>query len=139
MRILTVVHFFLPVFIGLGILVQPAYIYLVQGGLRADRQEVAQYISSQTENSDKVYAWDNSAGVYISSQRLSAATITTAEPFLNTDENVNSLIYDLNKSEAKYVVVNKYISMLDKVKTILESQYKAIQTTDHFIIYQKNE
>ena len=132
-------HFFLPVFIGLGILVQPAYIYLVQGGLRADRQEVAQYISSQTENSDKVYAWDNSAGVYISSQRLSAATITTAEPFLNTDENVNSLIYDLNKSEAKYVVVNKYISMLDKVKTILESQYKAIQTTDHFIIYQKNE
>ena len=83
--------------------------------------------------------WYNSAGVYISSQRLSAATITTAEPFLNTDENVNSLIYDLNKSEAKYVVVNKYISMLDKVKTILESQYKAIQTTDHFIIYQKNE
>lgn len=58
---------------------------------------------------------------------------------VNTDENVNSLIYDLNKSEAKYVVVNKYISMLDKVKTILESQYKAIQTTDHFIIYQKNE
>ena len=52
---------------------------------------------------------------------------------------MNSLIYDLNKSEAKYVVVNKYISMLDKVKTILESQYKAIQTTDHFIIYQKNE
>ncbi|MGZ7196691.1 quinol oxidase, partial [Streptococcus pyogenes] len=70
-------HFFLPVFIGLGILVQPVYIYLVQGGLRADRQEVAQYISSQTENSDKVYAWDNSASVYISSQRLSAATITT--------------------------------------------------------------
>jgi hypothetical protein len=79
------------------------------------------------------------AGVYTSSQRLSAATITTAEPFINTDENVNSLIYDLNKNESKYVVVNKYISMLDKVKTILESQYKAIQTTDHFIIYQKNE
>ena len=41
-------HFFLPVFIGLGeFLYNLPYIYLVQGGLRADRQ-VARYISSQT-------------------------------------------------------------------------------------------
>lgn len=83
--------------------------------------------------------WDNSASIYLSSQRLSAATITTAEPYLNTDDNKNSLMYDINKNEAKFVVVNKNLPILDEIKTNLESQYQSVQTTDYFTIYQKNE
>ncbi|MDW8751844.1 quinol oxidase [Streptococcus suis] len=132
-------QFFLPLFICLGIFAQPAYAYLLQGELVADRENVAQYVSEQTEEADKIYVWDNSASIYLDSQRLSSATITTITPYLNTTENKNSLIYDLNKNDATYVVVNKNLPILDEVKTNLESQYKSVQTTDHFIIYQKNE
>lgn len=132
-------QFFLPLFICLGMVAQPAYAYLLQGELVADRENVAQYISEQTEEADKIYVWDNSASIYLDSQRLSSATITTVEPYLNTAENKNSLIYDLNKNEAKFVVVNKNLPILDDVKANLETQYKSVQTTDHFVIYQKNE
>ncbi|HEL2110696.1 TPA: quinol oxidase [Streptococcus suis] len=132
-------QFFLPLFICLGIFAQPAYAYLLQGELVADRENVAQYISEQTEEADKIYVWDNSASIYLDSQRLSSATLTNVEPYLNTTENKNSLIYDLNKNDATYVVVNKNLPILDDVKTNLETQYKSVQTTDHFIIYQKNE
>ncbi|NQJ68654.1 quinol oxidase [Streptococcus suis] len=132
-------QFFLPLFICLGIFAQPAYAYLLQGELVADRENVAQYVSEQTEEADKIYVWDNSASIYLDSQRLSSATITTITPYLNTAENKNSLIYDLNKNDATYVVVNKNLPILDEVKTNLEAQYKSVQTTDHFIIYQKNE
>ncbi|HEM4051150.1 TPA: quinol oxidase [Streptococcus suis] len=130
---------FLPLFICLGIFAQPAYAYLLQGELLADRENVAQYISEQTEKTDKIYVWDNSASIYLDSQRLSSATLTNVEPYLNTTENKNSLIYDLNKNDATYVVVNKNLPILDEVKTNLEAQYKSVQTTDHFVIYQKNE
>ncbi len=109
------------------------------GDLRTDREQVANYIDEQTKDSDKIYVWDNSASIYLSSQRLSAATITTAEPYLNTDDNKNSLMYDINKNEAKFVVVNKNLPILDEIKTNLESQYQSVQTTDYFTIYQKNE
>ncbi|HFI0236910.1 TPA: quinol oxidase [Streptococcus suis] len=132
-------QFFLPLFICLGMVAQPAYAYLLQGELVADRENVAQYISEQTEEADKIYVWDNSASIYLDSQRLSSATITTVEPYLNTAENKNSLIYDLNKNEARFVVVNKNLPILDDVKANLETQYKSVQTTDHFVIYQKNE
>ncbi|HFU4558777.1 TPA: quinol oxidase [Streptococcus suis] len=132
-------QFFLPLFICLGIFAQPAYAYLLQGELVADRDNVAQYVSEQTEEADKIYVWDNSASIYLVSQRLSSAAITTITPYLNTTENKNSLIYDLNKNDATYVVVNKNLPILDEVKTNLEAQYKSVQTTDHFIIYQKNE
>ncbi|HFU4000369.1 TPA: quinol oxidase [Streptococcus suis] len=132
-------QFFLPLFICLGMVAQPAYAYLLQGELVADRENVAQYISEQTEGTDNIYAWDNSASIYLDSQRISSATITTVEPYLNTAENKNSLIYDLNKNEAKFVVVNKNLPILDDVKANLEAQYKSVQTTDHFVIYQKNE
>ncbi len=132
-------QFFLPLFICLGIFAQPAYAYLLQGELVADRENVAQYISEQTEEADKIYVWDDSASIYLDSQRLSSATITTVEPYLNTAENKNSLIYDLNKNDARFVVVNKNLPILDDVKANLETQYKSVQTTDHFVIYQKNE
>ncbi len=48
-------------------------------------------------------------------------------------------MYDINKNEAKFVVVNKNLPILDEIKTNLESQYQSVQTTDYFTIYQKNE
>ncbi len=46
-------------------------------------------------------------------------------------------MYDINKNEAKFVVVNKNLPILDEIKTNLESQYQSVQTTDYFTIYQR--
>lgn len=42
-------QFFLPLAICLGIIAQPVYLYLVQGDLRTDREQVANYIDEQTK------------------------------------------------------------------------------------------
>ncbi|MFX4000042.1 quinol oxidase, partial [Streptococcus suis] len=76
-------QFGLPVAMCLGIIAQPAYLDLIQGDLRTDRDQVANYIGEQTKDSDKMYGWDNRASIYLSSHCLSAATMTTAEPYLN--------------------------------------------------------
>ncbi|HFR3538975.1 TPA: quinol oxidase [Streptococcus suis] len=132
-------HFFLPLVMAFGMVAQPAYTYFVEGDLVTDRASIASYVGQETTKTDKIYVWDNSASIYLDSQRLSSATIITAEPYLTTTGNQNSLLYDLNKNEASLVIVNKNIPLLDDVKANLELQYKPVKTTDYFTVYQKNE
>ncbi|HFI0144584.1 TPA: quinol oxidase [Streptococcus suis] len=132
-------QFFLPLLMIFGIVAQPAYTYFVEGDLVADRASIASYVEQETNEDDKIYVWDDSASIYLDSQRLSSATITTAEPYLTTTDNQNSLVYDLNKNEASLIIVNKNIPLLDDVKANVELQYKSVKTTDYFTVYQKNE
>ncbi|HEM6191363.1 TPA: quinol oxidase [Streptococcus suis] len=132
-------QFFLPVVVALGIVIQPAYTYLVQGDLLAERIDIAQYIRENSDSNDKIFTWDNSASIYLSSRRLSSASIVATEPFLITDENQRSLIFDLNRNEASFIVVNKGIPLSDELASNLELQYKQVKSYDHFVIYQKNE
>ncbi|NQN68360.1 quinol oxidase [Streptococcus suis] len=132
-------QFFLPVVVVLGIVIQPAYTYLVQGDLLAERTDIAQYIRENSDSNDKIFTWDNSASIYLSSRRLSSASIVATEPFLITDENQRSLIFDLNRNEASFIVVNKGIPLSDELASNLELQYKQVESYDHFVIYQKNE
>ncbi|HEM6082758.1 TPA: quinol oxidase [Streptococcus suis] len=132
-------QFFLPVVVALGIVIQPAYTYLVQGDLIAERTDIAQYIRENSDSNDKIFTWDNSASIYLSSRRLSSASIVATEPFLITDENQRSLIFDLNRNEASFIVVNKGIPLSDELASNLELQYKQVESYDHFVIYQKNE
>ncbi|HFU4377281.1 TPA: quinol oxidase [Streptococcus suis] len=132
-------QFFLPLLMIFGIVAQPAYTYFVEGDLVADRASIASYVGQETNEDDKIYVWDDSASIYLDSQRLSSATITTAEPYLTTTDNQNSLVYDLNKNEASLIIVNKNIPLLDDVKANVELQYKSVKTTDYFTVYQKNE
>ncbi|HEM6265452.1 TPA: quinol oxidase [Streptococcus suis] len=132
-------QFFLPVVVALGIVIQPAYTYLVQGDLLAERTDIARYIRENSDSNDKIFTWDNSASIYLSSRRLSSASIVATEPFLITDENQRSLIFDLNRNEASFIVVNKGIPLSDELASNLELQYKQVKSYDHFVIYQKNE
>ncbi|HEM5491466.1 TPA: quinol oxidase [Streptococcus suis] len=132
-------QFFLPVVVALGIVIQPAYTYLVQGDLLAERTDIAQYIRENSDSNDKIFTWDNSASIYLSSRRLSSASIVATEPFLITDENQRNLIFDLNRNEASFIVVNKGIPLSDELASNLELQYKQVESYDHFVIYQKNE
>ncbi|HEP1819364.1 TPA: quinol oxidase [Streptococcus suis] len=132
-------QFFLPVVVALGIVIQPVYTYLVQGDLLAERTDITQYIRENSDSNDKIFTWDNSASIYLSSRRLSSASIVATEPLLITDENQRSLIFDLNRNEASFIVVNKGIPLSDELASNLELQYKQVESYDHFVIYQKNE
>lgn len=132
-------QFFLPLVVALGIVGQPAYTYFVQGDIISERGVIAEYISGQSSSDDTIFVWDNSASIYLSSQRLSSATIIAAKPFLDTDENKRNLVYDLNRNAARFIVVNKGIPLLDDITSNLELQYKQVESYDHFVIYQKNE
>lgn len=132
-------NYFLPLLICLVLLAQPAYSYYVQREFALEREQLAAKIVETTDKSDKIVAWDNSAAIYLDSQRLAATRIMTAKPYLNTDANKESFVYDLNKNEAAMIVVNKGIAMPSEVKDYIQSQYSVVETTAHFILYQQNQ
>ena len=130
--------FFLPLFICIFIPLRPVLTYVLDGKLHQERTEVATYIQEHSEADAKIYAWDNSAYIYLRSQRLSAGNILTAEPYLNTEDNQAQITYDLNKNEAQFIVVNRKIALLDGVQNNLEKSYEALDVgTSNLLLYQK--
>lgn len=130
--------FFLPLLIALFIPLRPVLTYVLEGNLHQERTELASYIQEHSEADAKIYAWDSSAQIYLRSQRLSAGSILTAEPYLNTEANQAQIVYDLNKNEAQFVVVNQKIALLDGVKSNLEKHYTALDLgTSDLVLYQK--
>jgi hypothetical protein len=130
--------FFLPLIICLFIPLRPVLTYVLDGNLHQERTEVATYIQEHSEADAKIYAWDNSAYIYLRSQRLSAGNILTAEPYLNSEDNQAQITYDLNKNEAQFIVVNRKIALLDGVQNNLEKSYEALDVgTSNLLLYQK--
>ena len=130
--------FFLPLIICLFIPLKPVLSYVMEGDLHQERLTIANYIEEHSESDAKVYAWDNSAQIYLRSRRLSAGTILTAEPYLTTEANQAQIVYDLNKNEAQFIVVNQKIALLDGVKNNLERSYEALDVgTSNLLLYQK--
>ena len=130
--------FFLPLIICLFIPLRPVLTYVLDGNLHQERTEVATYIQEHSEADTKIYAWDNSAYIYLRSQRLSAGNILTAEPYLNSEDNQAQITYDLNKNEAQFIVVNRKIALLDGVQNNLEKSYEALDVgTLNLLLYQK--
>lgn len=130
--------FFLPLIICIYIPLQPVLTYLQEGQLNQERTEIANYIQEHSESNTTIYAWDNSAQIYLKSQRLSAATIITATPYLNTKDNQNDIVFDLNKNQAQFIVVNQKTPLLDAVKSNLDNNYTVVDVgTSGLTLYQK--
>lgn len=130
--------FFLPLLACILIPLHPVLHYLDQGEVHRERTELAAYIQENTEKDAKIYAWDDSAQIYLKSERLSVATILTAKPYLNTEDNQANLVYDLNRNEAQFIVVNQDIPLLDSVQKNLERNYQIVDTgTSKLLLYQK--
>ncbi|HFI0776442.1 TPA: quinol oxidase [Streptococcus suis] len=132
-------HFFLPLLISIVMVVQPLYSYYLQKDVRVEREQIASIIAETTKSSDKIFTWDNSASIYLESRRVSSTRIIAAKPYLNNETNKNNLMYDLNKNEAIYIVVNKGIAMSNEMKDYIELYYSPVESITHFTLYQKNE
>lgn len=130
--------FFLPLLAWLFIPLQPVLHYLEQGEVHRERTEIATYIKENSDKEAKIYTWDDSAQIYLKSERLSAAGILAAKPFLNTEANQADLAYDLNRNEAQFIVVNQGIHLPDNIKQNIEKNYQTVDTgTSHLLLYQK--
>lgn len=132
--------FYLPLLLCLGILFQPVKMYIIDGELAQERVSVADYIRSHSQETDTIYAWDDSAQMYLQSGRLSAGVVVTPTPYLDNQSNQDSIIFDLNQNEARYIVVNSRVAMLDNVKSNLETNYEKIELgTQQLTLYEKTQ
>lgn len=132
-------HFYLPLLAVLLLLVvKPTSTYFIDGDVMKDRQEVARYIKEHSQKSEEIYAWDDSAQIYLQSERLSAGEILTASPYLDTKKNKDSLAFDLNKNKARYIVVNNQLLLLEPIKSNLEKNYEEVDLElSQLTVYEK--
>ena len=111
--------------------------YLLAGEEEAERAVVSKYIREESAKDDKIYAWDSTARLYQSTGRLSAATILSPKLYLDTEENKILLGNQLDANLPRYIVVNKKVPLLGKVKKIISSNYKKIGLdTSQFKLYE---
>ena len=111
--------------------------YVLSTSETSERISAANYIKSKSKNTDKIYAWDSTASLYQSTGRLSAATILSPKLYLDTEENKILLGNQLDANLPRYIVVNKKVPLLGKVKKIISSNYKKIGlNTSQFKLYE---
>ncbi|MBN2959117.1 MAG: heme transporter CcmD [Streptococcus gordonii] len=131
-------NLFLPV-LAMAFLVASPVVqrYLLAGEEEAERAVVSKYIREESAKNDKIYAWDSTASLYQSTGRLSAATILSPKLYLDTEENKILLGNQLDANLPRYIVVNKKVPLLGKVKKIISSNYKKIGLdTSQFKLYE---
>lgn len=114
--------------------------FLIHKGIVQERNQIARYLQSKTQEKDRIYAWDTSASLYSSSQRLSAAAILSPSLYLTTSENRIDLVNSLQTTPPLYIVVNHQLAISKEVKEILKKDYqKSSETFRYFTLYQLKE
>lgn len=129
--------FYLPFAVGAYLLVSPAVeTYILHGGESAERGQIATYIRENSDQADKIYAWDDTASLYQASQRLSSSPILSPSLYLTNRENQISLMNGLQQNP-RYIVVNNRLSLKADVEKLLADSYQeSDQTYSHFKLYQ---
>lgn len=129
--------FYLPFVVGAYLLVSPAVEnYILHGGEGAERGQIATYIRENSDQADKIYAWDDTASLYRASQRLSSSPILSPGLYLTNRENQISLMNGLQQNP-RYIVVNNRLSVQADVEKLLADNYQeSDQKYSHFKLYQ---
>lgn len=131
-------HAYLPallLMIGLAWRLSPL---VTEQGLQAERETIAQYVSSQSDSDAKIYAWDRSASLYLTAQRLSASQLAVPTAYPLTPTLQQNLVDDLLQGQATYLVVNKAMPLPGQLKDKLATTYQEvpIDQVTHFTLYQ---
>ena len=131
-------NFFLPVLAIAFLVVMPfAQRYALSGAETAEREVISGYIRDESKTDDKIYAWDNTASLYLSTSRLSASSILSPKLYVDTAENKLRLEKQLDASLPRYIAVNEKVPLLPNVKKLLSSSYKKIDVkTSRFKLYE---
>lgn len=131
-------QFFLPVFALLYLLGAPAVNhYILESGQAAERSQAARYIRQESSDRDQVYAWDKTASLYQTSQRLSASSLLTPTLYQGTAENRLKLENDLKNNQPEFILVNNQVPLTSQVEETLKQNYReSKQNYRHFKLYK---
>ena len=132
-------HFYLPYLVVLLGVLCPLVTGVLQIATVKERTTVSSFVAKNTSESESIYVWDNSAVIYLRSQRKAASQIVLPSVNAASEKNQKLLSDELLQNNAKYVVVNNSQKLPSAVSTDLMSNYDmvSVDNVSHFTVYQK--
>lgn len=132
-------HAYLPAVILLVGLVWRLSPILTEQAVQAEREQLAQYLSSEVTTDVSIYAWDKSATIYLDSQLPSASQTPVITAYPMTSSLEQQVVDDLLRGQASFVIVNKSFPLPEQLQEKLNKDYQDISSEkfNHFTLYQK--
>lgn len=128
---------FLPIVAVLYLVTFPIWQFFSASNIRSERQLAADHIREKTSAKERIYAWDDSALIYLKSQRLSSEDIITPDTYLSEQDNQDHLSQELSQHRPKFILVRKSEKLLGTVENLLATDYETVDLgLKDFSLYQ---
>ncbi len=102
--------------------------YVLHSEQYQERSRMESTVKRQTQTSDRIYVWDDSASAYQASERLAASSLLTPKLYTGLSENRTKLINDLRYNQPKVIVVNTKTALWTEVEQLLAESYQPVQS-----------
>ena len=102
--------------------------YVLHSEQYQERARMESTVKRQTQISDRIYVWDDSASAYQASERLAASSLLTPKLYTGLSENRTKLVNDLRYNQPKVIVVNTKTAFWTEVEQLLAESYQPVQS-----------
>ena len=102
--------------------------YVLHSEQYQERARMESTVKRQTQTSDRIYVWDDSASAYQASERLAASSLLTPKLYTGLSENRTKLVNDLRYNQPKVIVVNTKAALWTEVEQLLAESYQPVQS-----------
>lgn len=102
--------------------------YVLHSEQYQERARMESTVKRQTQTSDRIYMWDDSASAYQASERLAASSLLTPKLYTGLSENRTKLVNDLRYNQPKVIVVNTKTALWTEVEQLLAESYQPVQS-----------
>jgi len=102
--------------------------YVLHSEQYQERARMESTVKRQTQTSDRIYVWDDSASAYQASERLAASSLLTPKLYTDLSENRTKLVNDLRYNQPKVIVVNTKTALWTEVEQLLAESYQPVQS-----------
>lgn len=102
--------------------------YVLHSEQYQERARIETMVKGQTQTSDRIYVWDDSASAYQTSERLAASQLLSPKLYTGLDANRSKLVNDLRDNQPKVIVVNTKTALWTEVEQLLAESYQPVQS-----------
>ena len=102
--------------------------YVLHSEQYQERARMESTVKRQTQTSDRIYVWDDSASAYQASEHLAASSLLTPKLYTGLSENRTKLVNDLRYNQPKVIVVNTKTALWTEVEQLLAESYQPVQS-----------
>ena len=100
--------------------------FVLEGGLSQERGRVAAFVAEKTKDSDYIYAWDDTAKIYLDSKRQAGSLYISPAHYTQSAAHRIKIENNLSFVRPKYMVVNPNVTMDAEVARTLKESYKEV-------------